>query len=137
MAQKDAPQTPGRPQTASSARPAKSLKRPHTAHSTPAAGSRARLHVLSSVKKAPAYSMPSRPQFKPLNGDGPGPGAYSPYTAGANKPPAFSMLARREDPGLGGNTASPGPGAYSPDGKLRKQIPTSLWVRFAPPSPFP
>jgi hypothetical protein len=36
------------------------------------------------------------------------------------------MLARKEEKG---SSASPGPGAYSPDGKLRKQIPISLKSR--------
>lgn len=87
--------------------------------------------MCSATKKTgPSWSLGGRQEIK-FDSSGPGPGAYSPYTAGAAKPPSYSMLARRENKD---SLLSPGPGAYSPDGKLRKQIPISMQSRHFPKS---
>ena len=53
-------------------------------------------------------------------------GAYSPGAATARKAPSYSMTARTEQKDT---VFAPGPGAYNPDGKLRKQIPITMTSR--------
>jgi len=105
--------------------------RAHGASMTKPFANSPRMNVLSQKKTGPMWSMTGRTEIKTLS-LGPGPGAYSPHTAGLPKAPSYSMLARKEDKPTSG--ANPGPGAYSPDGKLRKQIPVSLKSRHSTPS---
>lgn len=109
---------------------AQTARSPGATMSKPFANS-PRMNVLSHKKTGPSWSLGGRNEMK-VGAPGPGPGAYTPYTAGAAKPPSYSMLGRLEDKG---SASGPGPGAYSPDGKLRKQIPISLQSRHFPKSP--
>ena len=117
------------PMTASQAPRAQTARSPGSPIARPFANS-LRMNVLSHKKTAPSFSLGARNELK-FDASGPGPGAYSPYIAGAPKSPSYTMLARQE---MKDTLLSPGPGAYSPDGKLRKQIPISMQSRHFPKS---